>query len=202
MNFTIKVRSFLKSYDAYSCQNISFARILLSPPLSHKLLWKTVKTICRAKMLAIIMKTDPAQRKIKYVSLSYILVGLFQISSKAFCQKKLFASRYPFLHKSLAPKMSCVFHPIAWLINLPWQKISFSHIYCTPKLYPFKKTRFHIPYLHGRLFRRWNFHRKNSQLVMIMWSSHIYRYSALHLHCDPLCPFYISCFCDFCNISP
>ena len=54
---------FLKSYDAYSCQNISFARILLSPPLSHKLLWKTVKTICRAKMLAIIMKTDPAQRK-------------------------------------------------------------------------------------------------------------------------------------------
>ena len=57
------MRSFLKSYDAYSCQNISFARILLSPPLSHKLLWKTVKTICRAKMLAIIMKTDPAQRK-------------------------------------------------------------------------------------------------------------------------------------------
>ena len=129
-------------------------------------------------------------KKIKYVSLSYILVGLFQISSKAFCQKKLFASRYPFLHKSLAPKMSGVFHPIAWLINLPWQKISFSHIYCTPKLYPFKKTRFHIPYLHGRLFRRWNFHRKNSQLVMIMWSSHIYRYSALHLHCDLVNPLY------------
>ena len=110
---------------------------------------KDSEKLCRAKMLDV-------SKKIKYVSLSYILVGLFQISSKAFCQKKLFASRYPFLHKSLAPKMSCVFHPIAWLINLPWQKISFSHIYCTPKLYPFKKTRFHIPYLHGRLFRRWN----------------------------------------------
>ena len=140
-------------------------------------------------------------KKIKYVSLSYILVDLFQISSKAFCQKKLFASRYPFLHKSLAPKMSCVFHPIAWLINLPWQKISFSHIYCTPKLYPFKKTRFHIPYLHGRFFRRWNFLEdeifnfllliwQNSQLIMIMWCSHIYRYSALHLHCDLVNPLY------------
>ena len=59
----LKWGGLLKSYDAYFCQIISFARILLSPPLSHKLLWKTVETICRAKMLAIIMKTDPAQRK-------------------------------------------------------------------------------------------------------------------------------------------
>ena len=57
-------------------------------------------------------------------------------------------------------------------------------------IYTFSKTWFHIPYLHGRLFRRWNFHRKNSQLVMIMWSSHIYRYSALHLHCDLVNPLY------------
>ena len=147
-------------------------------------------------MLAIIMKTDPAQRKIKYVSLSYILVGLFQISSKAFCQKKLFASRYPFLHKSLAPKMSCVFHPIAWLINLPWQKISFSHIYCTPKLYPFKDP---ISYpifaraffLEDEIFTEnanfllliW----QNCQLIMIMWCSHMFS-----SHCDQfislLCP--------------
>ena len=145
------------------------------------------------------MKTDPAQRKIKYVSLSYILVGLFQISSKAFCQKKLFASRYPFLHKSLAPKMSCVFHPIAWLINLPWQKISFSHIYCTPKLYPFKRPDFisHIctgVFLEDEIFTEnanfllliW----QNSQLIMTMWCSHIYRYSALHLHCDLVNPLY------------
>ena len=37
-------------------------------------------------------ENGPRSRKIKYVSLSYILFGLSQISSKAFCQKKLFAS--------------------------------------------------------------------------------------------------------------
>ena len=37
-------------------------------------------------------ENGPRSKKIKYVSLSYILVGLFQISSKAFCHKKLFAS--------------------------------------------------------------------------------------------------------------
>ena len=37
-------------------------------------------------------ENGPRSKKIKYVSLSYILFGLSQISSKAFCQKKLFAS--------------------------------------------------------------------------------------------------------------
>ena len=46
---------------------------------------KDSEKLCRAKMLDV-------SKKIKYVSLSYILVDLFQISSKAFCQKKLFAS--------------------------------------------------------------------------------------------------------------
>jgi len=144
---------------------------------------KDSEKLCRAKMLDV-------SKKIKYVSLSYILVGLFQISSKAFCQKKLFASRYPFLHKSLAPKMSCVFHPIAWLINLPWQKISFSHIYCTPKLYPFKRPDF-ISHICTGLFLEDEICHQNFQFPFIDLTS-LYRY----------CTLVFPVFCDFCNISP
>ena len=92
--------------------------------------------------------------------------------------------------KNIAPKMSCVFHPIAWLITLPWQKISFSHIYCTPSLYPFKDPISYSIFARAFFFGRWNFHR-NCQFPfidltkLIMWCSHIYRYCALHLHCDP-----------------
>ena len=141
-------------------------------------------------------------RKIKYVSLSYILCGLSKISSKAFCQKKLFASpistpsavvtvrlvMYQLCTilsciKVLHLKWSCVFHPIAWLITLPWQKISFSHIYCTPNLYPFKDLISYSIFaraffLEDEIFTKnanfllliW----QNSQLIMIMWCSHMF----------------------------
>ena len=42
------------------------------------------------------------------------------------------------LIKVLHLKWSCVFDSIAWWNNCPLTRISFSHIYCTPDLYPFK----------------------------------------------------------------
>ena len=62
--------------------------------------------------------------------------------------------------KVLHLKWLCVFHPIAWLITLHWQKISFSHIYCTPSLYPFKDPISYPIFARAFFFRRWNFHRK------------------------------------------
>ena len=93
-------------------------------------------------------------------------------------------------------KWSCVFHPIAWLITLPWQKISFSHIYCTPNLYPFKKDLILYSifarafFLEDEIFTKnanfllliW----QNSQLIMIMWCSHMFSLLCPILtHCDP-----------------
>ena len=161
-------------------------------------------------------------RKIKYVSLSYILCGLSKISSKAFCQKKLFASpistssavvtvrlmMYQLCTilsciKVLHLKWSCVFESIAWWNNCSLTRISFPHIYCTPNLYPFKDL-FSISYfmfarayfLENEIFtKNANFLLliwQNCQLIMIMWCSHMFS-----SHCDQfislLCPILTHC---------
>ena len=138
---------------------------------------KDSEKLCRAKMLAV-------TRKIKYVSLSYILCGLSKISSKAFCQKKLFASPIStpsavvtvrLVMCQMCTILSCTNSKnFAWKdftclatvslhmhdeIIVPWQGFPFL-IYIARQIYTLLKTLFHISYLHGRFFGKWNLHQK------------------------------------------
>ena len=81
--------------------------------------------------------------------------------------------------------LALILKNLAWWNNCSLTRISFSHIYCTPNLYPFKDL-FSISYfmfarayfLGNEIFTKnanfllliW----QNCQLIMIMWCSHMF----------------------------
>ena len=75
--------------------------------------------------------------------------------------------------------------PYAWWNNCSLTRISFSHIYCTPDLYPFKDLISISYFMFARAYflgneiftKNANFLLliwQNCQLIMIMWCSHMF----------------------------
>ena len=80
---------------------------------------------------------------------------------------------------------SCVFDSIAWWNNCSLTRISFSHIYCTPDLYPFKDPISYFIFARA-FFWEMKFTPKmpisfllilqNCQLIMIMWFQYYFHH--------------------------
>ena len=114
------------------------------------------------------------------------------------------------LIKVLHLKWSCVFDSIAWWNNCSLTRISFSHIYCTPDLYPFKRPYlcfiFHV--CTGVFFGKWKLHQKCQFLFLLILQncqlSHCDQFISLLCpnltHCDPrkspIFPIFVIRFCD------
>ena len=95
-------------------------------------------------------------------ALSFLALTLKNLACKDFT---CLATVSLHMHKSLAPKMVVCLSPYCMIYNSSWAKDFFlSHII------PYFFLSHIIPYLHGRFFRRRNFHRKliwqNSQLLL------------------------------------